>query len=135
MLLFLTMIDKEEDRSKFVQIYERYACFMWFLANERLHDAGLAEDAVQEAFLALTRHMDKVGEVNSAATKNFLATIVKNKAIDMVRKNSRTPEEEFEDSRITEFQKDILDSYLERENYQRILDAVGRLDDILPGCV
>ncbi len=79
MLLFLIMLDSDEDRSKFVQLYHKYRYFLWYLACERLQDDHLAEDAVQETFLALTRHIDKVGSVESAATRNFLATIVKNK--------------------------------------------------------
>lgn len=86
MIIFLNMLDNEEDRDKFVRIYEKYRYFLWYLANERLQDPYLAEDAVQETFLALTRHMDKTAEVDSAATRNFLATIVKSKAIDLIRR-------------------------------------------------
>ena len=81
MILFLALMDKEEDKEKFVRLYEKYRYFLWYLANERLHDAGLAEDAVQEAFFALIRHMEKIGDVDSSATRNFLATIVKSKAV------------------------------------------------------
>ena len=77
MLLFLIMLDSDEDRSKFVQLYHKYRYFLWYLACERLQDDHLAEDAVQETFLALTHHIDKVGCVESAATRNFLATISK----------------------------------------------------------
>ena len=87
MILFLALIDDEEDKEKFVRLYEKYRYFLWYLANERLHDAGLAEDAVQEAFFALIRHMEKIGDVDSSATRNFLATIVKSKAVDILRKH------------------------------------------------
>ena len=86
MILFLSMLDSEEEKSKFVLIYEKYRYFLWYLANEKLQDAFLAEDAVQETFLALTRHLDKVDEVDSVRTRNFVATIVKSKAIDMIRR-------------------------------------------------
>ena len=46
MILFLALIDDEEDKEKFVRLYEKYRYFLWYLANERLHDAGLAEDAI-----------------------------------------------------------------------------------------
>ena len=51
--------------------------FLWYLARERLQDDHLAEDAVQETFLALTRHMDKVGSVESAATRKFFGNYCK----------------------------------------------------------
>ncbi len=130
MLLFLTMLDDEVEKSKFVIIYEKYRYFLWYLANERLQDAHLAEDAVQETFLALTRHMDKVGEPESVATRNFLATIVKNKAIDLLRKQKDLPDEDVEEKADLGHGEDILDTYLTRENYDCILKAVSELDEI-----
>lgn len=132
MLLFLNMLDSDEDRSKFIQLYHKYRYFLWYLAQERLQDEHLAEDAVQETFLALTRHMDKVSSVESSATRNFLATIVKNKATDLWRKRQGISEE----TEISEEQKaeasgeDLLDQYLAQESYEHILQAIRKLDEI-----
>ena len=46
MLLFLTMLDSDEDQSKFVQLYHKYRYFLWYLARERLQDDHLAEVVV-----------------------------------------------------------------------------------------
>ena len=132
MLLFLTMLDSDEDRSKFVQLYHKYRYLLWYLARERLQDDHLAEDAVQETFLALTHHIDKVGCVESTATRNFLATIVKNKATDLWRKRRGIMEEE-EASSKQEAEvsgEDVLDQYLVKESYERILQAIQKLDEI-----
>ena len=132
MLLFLIMLDSDEDRSKFVQLYHKYRYFLWYLARERLQDDHLAEDAVQETFLALTHHIDKVGCVESVATRNFLATIVKNKATDLWRKRQGIMEEE-EASPKQEAEvsgEDVLDQYLVKESYERILQAIQKLDEI-----
>ena len=132
MLLFLTMLDSDGDRSKFVQLYHKYRYFLWYLARERLQDDHLAEDAVQETFLALTHHIDKVGCVESAATRNFLATIVKNKATDLWRKRQGIMEEK-EASQKQEAEvsgEDVLDQYLVKESYERILQAIRKLDEI-----
>lgn len=132
MLLFLIMLDSDEDRSKFVQLYHKYRYFLWYLACERLQDDHLAEDAVQETFLALTHHIDKVGCVESAATRNFLATIVKNKATDLWRKRQGIMEEkEASPKQEAEvFGEDVLDQYLVKESYERILQAIQKLDEI-----
>lgn len=130
MILFLSMLDSEEDRDKFTRLYEKYRYFLWYLANERLHDAHLAEDAVQEAFLALTGHMDKIGETGSTATRNFLATIVKSKAIDLIRRKKGISEEVYEESMAEGISEDVLDTYLTRDNYERILRAIAKLDEI-----
>ena len=117
MILFLALMDKEEDKEKFVRLYEKYRYFLWYLANERLHDAGLAEDAVQEAFFALIRHMEKIGDVDSSATRNFLATIVKSKAVDILRKHREEPVEEIPEENGGE-KSDVWDDCICRESYE-----------------
>lgn len=47
MFLLLAMIDNEEDKSKFEQLYNQYKQLMFYIANGILHDENLAEDAVQ----------------------------------------------------------------------------------------
>ena len=109
MVLFLVLLDTQEEQEKFREIYENYRHFMWYIAQQKLKDTHLAEDAVQEAFLALTRHLDKVEDAHSPRTKKFLATIVRSKAIDLIRKNN--PQEEV------------------KENYNRLISCVLELDD------
>ena len=92
MILFLALLDSPEEQERFTEIYEQYRHFMWYVANQKLQDAHLAEDAVQEAFVALTRHLDKVEDVHSPRTKKFLATIVKSKAVDILRKEKPAEE-------------------------------------------
>jgi len=129
MLLYLSMIETEEEKCKFVEIYEKYQYFMWYVANSTLQDKHLAEDAVQEAFLALTKHLDKIEEVNSTKTKNFLATIVKSKAIDIIRKK-RGPEEEFEDEILGEQKEDLLEELIQKEQHEKIVSAIYQLEPL-----
>ena len=71
MVLFLALLDTQEEQEKFREIYENYRHFMWYIAQQKLKDTHLAEDAVQEAFLALTRHLDKVEDAHSPRTKKL----------------------------------------------------------------
>ena len=128
MVLFLALLDTQEEQEKFREIYENYRHFMWYIAQQKLKDTHLAEDAVQEAFLALTRHLDKVEDAHSPRTKKFLATIIRSKAIDLIRKNN--PQEELTDE-LPEGKagRDILDQLLVKENYNRLISCVLELDD------
>ena len=128
MFLFLALIDSPAEQEKFVEIYHQYRHFMWYLANQKLQDDHLAEDAVQEAFLALTRHLDKVEDVHSPRTKKFLATIVRSKAVDILRKLK--PGEELSEY-LSEDQNgvDILEQYLKKENYNYLISCILELDD------
>lgn len=128
MFFFLTLLDDPEEQQKFTEIYYQYRHFLWYVANQKLQDAHLAEDAVQEAFLALTRHMDKIEDVHSDCARNFLATIVRSKAVDILRK--KVPEAELpEEYGELKVGGDMLDHYLTKENYHRLVACVLELDD------
>ncbi len=130
MLLYLSMLDTQEEKDKFTELYEQYRHFCWYVANQQLGDAHLAEDAVQEAFMALTGHLDKVEEVDSPRTKRFLMTIVKSKAIDILRK--RKGGELLTEELLTEIpdpSSDLLNQYITKENYHHLISCVLELDE------
>ena len=128
MFLFLALLDSPEEQEKFSMIYDQYRHFMWYVANQKLQDEHLAEDAVQEAFFALTRHMDKIEDIHSPRTKKFLATVVRSKAVDILRKAKPT-EELKEDLAAEEGGADILDQLLTEDNYNYLVSCILELDD------
>ena len=52
---YLSLIETEEDKSKFENIYETYRKVMFYTANQILKDEYLAEDAVHSAFLRILK--------------------------------------------------------------------------------
>ncbi|ADZ89484.1 RNA polymerase factor sigma-70 [Marinomonas mediterranea] len=56
-------------------------------ARLQVRDEGLAEDAVQEAMLAAYQHIDRF--TGKAAFKTWVFSILKNKLIDLLRKEKR----------------------------------------------
>ena len=77
-MIYLMMIDAEEDKPKFAILYETYRHLMMKVALNVLKDTFLAEDAVHE----------KIGEIDATATKRYLLTITKNATIDIYRKRN-----------------------------------------------
>lgn len=130
MLLYLSMLDTQEEKDKFTLVYEQYQQFCWYVAYQLLGDAHLAEDAVQEAFLALTRHLDKIDNVDSPRTKKFLMTIVKSKAVDILRKNkAETCSSEDYELEVADPSSDLLDQYITKENYDYLISCILELDE------
>ena len=130
MLLYLSMLDTQEEKDKFTEVYEQYRQFCWYVAYQLLLDAHWAEDAVQEAFLALTRHLDKIENVDSSKTKKFLMTIVKSKAIDILRKNRvETCSSEDYGQELADPSSDLLDQYITKENYDYLISCILELDE------
>lgn len=75
LLYYLSLVDTEEEKSKLENLYYEYKALMKYIAFNILGDNGLAEDAVHEAFIKLTRHLDGIGEIKSLKTKAFIVII------------------------------------------------------------
>ncbi len=91
MLIYLSMLDGPEDRTKFEQLYTKYRDLMHYTAYRVLGNEQDAEDAVHDAFLAIARNIKKISAVERPKTRAYVVTIVENKAIDLYRRRQRHP--------------------------------------------
>ena len=85
LVLYLSLLDGE-DEGKFERLYYKYRGLMFTCAKEILKDDVLAEDAVHEAFLRLTKHMKGIDEVKCNKTLRFVVIVVESAAKDIYRK-------------------------------------------------
>jgi RNA polymerase sigma-70 factor (ECF subfamily) len=87
MLVFLlTLIDDEGDRHKLTVIFDQYHIQMEKVAMRILMEQRDAEDAVQNAFLQVIKHLKKVSEIPCEELLFWLISIVKNEALMILRK-------------------------------------------------
>lgn len=89
MLIYLSILDTEEEKTKFEKIYDTYKDVMRQAAVEILKDNYLAEDAVHEALIRIAKNFSKVGEVESKKTRNFAIIIAKNTARTIRERESK----------------------------------------------
>lgn len=89
MFLFLSRLDREEDREKFTRIYRAYRLKMQYTAARILRDEDEAENMVQETFLVLTDNLDKIDEEDSHRTWNYIVTILKNKCFNYLKRRKK----------------------------------------------
>ena len=87
--LFIAQIEDVEDRELLIEYYTQYRFTLLHVARSMLHDYGLAEDAVQEAFLRLTKNIKRV-RPNPNEVRSFLVTITRNTARDVLKKQKPT---------------------------------------------
>src|SRR5207244_6076797 len=81
----LVALAARSEQSALAELYDRYARPAYGLALRVLRDEALAEDAVQEAFLALWRTAARfVPERGKAST--WILTLVHRRAVDPVRR-------------------------------------------------
>ena len=96
MLFYLQMIETDEDKSKFEEIYKTYRNLMYYIAFSRLHQEQDAEDAVHHVFVKIAENIKKI-EPASPKTKQYIVTMVDNHVTDVLRGRSRHPAVEYSD--------------------------------------
>ena len=89
MLIYLSLLDTDEEKTKFEKLYAKYKKLMICAAYDILNDSQFAEDAVHEAFIRIAKNFSKVGEIDCSRTTNFVVIIVKNVARTMLEKEGK----------------------------------------------
>jgi RNA polymerase sigma-70 factor (ECF subfamily) len=111
------------DAAAFATVYDRHAAAAYGLARRMMQSPGAAQDVVQEAFLALWRTDSYCPQKGSL--RSFLLGIVRNRAIDALRKNRRRSAEAHSDdkvmSRLTA--ADCTDLEVEQRDTEHLLRA------------
>ena len=91
MMIYLQMIESQEDKHKFEIIYERYRDELFAIANDILHNEHDAEDAVHHGFMRLAENILIIGAPDCPKTRGYIVTIVENRAIDIYRAKQAHP--------------------------------------------
>jgi RNA polymerase sigma factor (sigma-70 family) len=92
----LLALASRADESALGELYDRYGRVAYGLALRIVRDRALAEDAVQEAFLAVWRSAGSfLAEQGKPST--WILTLVHRRAVDLVRREERRRAEPLED--------------------------------------
>lgn len=90
MMMYLAAIDDPEEKSKFICLYHKYMKLMYRVAYDILQNHQDAEDAVQQAFMAVIPHLHKIKNSSCPETRSYLVIIVERKSIDILRTRKKT---------------------------------------------
>ena len=90
LMILLSALESDEDRHKFIALYEQYHVRMEQTAMRILKEQRDAEDAVQNAFLQIIRHFEKVFTIPCEELPFWIISIVKNEARLILRKRQKT---------------------------------------------
>lgn len=88
-MLYLSVLETEEDRLSFEQLYRKYRLSMLGLALSILENEADAEDAVNQAFLAAAESFAKIRELSEPQLRSYLMTAAKYKAADIYRERRK----------------------------------------------
>ena len=87
---FLAVLESDADRQMFAEIYTQYHSKMENTAMRILKSQSDAEDAVQNAFMQVIRHFEKIYHIPCEDLPFWLISIVKNESYMILRKNKKT---------------------------------------------
>ena len=126
---YLALIDDESSRLLFEELYLAHRHTMVCAANRILNDQMLAEDATHDAFMRILNHLEKISDPWCNKTRNFVVLIVKNIALDYVRKMKRKPETSFDadENAYSDQQNNPEEEFLEKETRDNIKQDIANL--------
>lgn len=90
MLIYLSLIESDAEKTKFEIIYHEYRDLMFCVADKILNNQQDSEDTVHQAFIKLIEVLEKIDEPKCPKTRGLVVTIVERKAIDLYRKKKRS---------------------------------------------
>ena len=116
------------DEVALAELYDRYGRAAYGLALRVLRDEALAEDAVQEAFLAVWRGASRfIPERAKAST--WIMTLVHRRAVDLVRREERRRADPLPDVELGSGEPSAAEMVWLRLERERVQAALRRLPD------
>ena len=87
--MYLMMLETDGDRERFLRLHGAYEKKLYAVALRLLGDDSRAEDAVQQTWMRVIEHWERVSALPWEETEGYVVTIAKNAALDMVRAQRR----------------------------------------------
>ena len=125
--IFIGMLDSDEAKDKLTAIYEKYYGTMLSVAKGIIPDHALAEDAVSDSIMTIIKNLHKITDISCHKTKAYIVIIVRNCAIDLLRKQKNHLEELIDDFDLPDNNPSMLDALSAKESFDRIVSHIRAL--------
>lgn len=89
MLLYTMMLENDPDKEIFSRLYQLNYAKLGRMAAHLLGPGPQAEDAVHDTFMKLIRHFEQLRGKTEDSLSSWLAVVLKNTALDMLRREKR----------------------------------------------
>lgn len=124
---YLSLLDTPEEKSMFEQLYRLYRQDMYKMAYGILTNEYDTEDAVHEAFMRVMKKLTKISEIDCPQTHAYLLIIVKNVALKIIKKRTKTVVVDVETVEITDDfgLEEYVISNMEVERLKNILEQLS----------
>lgn len=137
LIIYLGLIDDEQQRVKFEEIYTTYRMQMIHLAKSYFENEADAEDVVHDVFVRIaTKHMKFIqGLGNPEDIRNYLLKATKNTALNELKRKGRSNVsiEDVSESDLERFPDLTDDSFIEmictKAEYESVVQMLLSMDE------
>ncbi len=126
-LLTFVMDPKDEDR--FTEIYYTYREPMHNIAESVLHNFHDAEDAVQIAFISISKHVKKLTAMEENAVRAYVCKSAKNAALNLLPGKNKRDQIMPLDEETMGVSDDLIEAYISNDRYERIVSIIQALPE------
>ena len=122
--LYLSVLETDEDRCQFEDIYRQYKNRMYKFAISILHNNEDAEDVVQQSFLTIANNFDKIKSFSCHEMNSYIVIIIRNTSINLYNKNKRNSERSTE---LDEQQTTVEVDFFNNIDYEHLVQIISGL--------
>ena len=122
---------RQQSAREMEELYRQYRAPMFRVAMSILRDEGLAEDAVQQAFLKIFQNFEKIRREDCNKTRSFIVILIRNTAIDLYRSRGRERVVSFEDLEQPLPARESVpeEQVLSRLDGEKVAELLGELEE------
>lgn len=123
------MLDTDEERSIFEQLYNSHRQRLYRIAFSKLHNPQNAEDAVSEVFLRILNKSANVFEVSPNKRAAFLNILIRNVCSQMYNRSVKENTISVDDENTAEIADkfDLEDEVIGKIEHDRLVEFISRL--------
>ncbi len=120
---------ENSDNKLICELFAEHRQMMFKIAFGILHNRSDAEDVVQDAFLWIINNLSKISQIPCHERGNYFASIIEHRSIDICRKKTNHPTEDFDEQLDLKADERVEETALSNAAVDEIKSAMNELSD------
>ena len=129
-LFYLSVINDDNDRRTLEYYYRTYQRQMFYAAYSVVRNESDAEDAVQNAFIGISKHVDVLLSADEDKGRSYCIKAARNAALNIVRTNDYNQSVASIDEMYFLADEKAFEEMLDSAEYEDVLDVIRNMDNV-----
>lgn len=127
-MIFMDLIDDDEDKDRFRMIYEQYSKHLYYIIYEMTRNHHKAEDVLQETYLRIAKNIYRIDTSDSMRLKKYLEIIAGNVALTIINEDSKVIIMELKEDDVYNENYLTRDTILDEISKEELINIIRKLD-------